>query len=174
MKIGKILSMFLFILIFSLTSCDKKDYSLNEDNFFLVMTNIQYYPDQYLESQIDLDCFTYELKDVNDNRYILGVRKCSAGYGCTCGKDTIIGFILNYKDEIPEPKNQSVDTVEKTWMHLSGKIASKEFTQITIHSYNEDGSINYDTNETISFLTFNVDSLELIEDYQNLKYYVTK
>lgn len=162
------------VLLTGCQSSKAQDYVLNEDTFFLVMTNMQYYPEQYLESNIEYDCFTYELEDVDGQTYICGVRKCSAGFGCTCGKDTIIGFILNYDGELPAPRNQSEDTVEKTWVHLNGKLQSTDKTTITIHSYLEDGSIDPDNTEQIQFLVFDVESYELIEDYTNLKYYVTK
>ena len=83
-----------------------KDYVLNEDTFFLVMTNMQYYPEQYLGSTLEFDCFTYELVDVDGNSYICGVRKSSSEYGCTCGRDTIIGFLLESAEPLPEPRNQ--------------------------------------------------------------------
>ncbi len=178
--VALMLSLVMCLLL--LTSCgeqdggssDKKDYVLNEDTFFLVMTNMQYYPEQYVGSNIEYDCFTYELQDVNGQSYICGVRKCSAGFGCTCGKDTIIGFILNDDEPLPEPRNQSEDSVEKTWVHLKGTLPNAEKTTITIHSYLPDGTIDPEKNEQIQFLTFDVASCELIEDYANLKYYVTK
>lgn len=150
------------------------EYILNEDNFFLVMTNMQYYPEGYEGCNIEFDCFTYNLTDVNGNVYTCGVRKCSAGYGCTCGQDTIIGFILNYDGEIPEPINQSEDTNEKTWIHLKGKINGTNKTRIEINSYKPDGTIDQGKTEFIEFLSFNVEELTLIEDYTNLNYYVTK
>lgn len=152
----------------------KKDYVLNEDTFFLVMTNMQYYPEQYVGSNIEYDCFTYELQDVNGQSYICGVRKCSAGFGCKCGKDTIIGFILNADGPLPEPRNQSEDSVEKTWVHLKGTMPNAEKTTVTIHAYLPDGTIDPVNTEQIQFLTFDVASCDLIEDYANLKYYVTK
>ncbi len=153
------------------TETDK--YVLNEKSFFLVMTHIQYYPSQYEGKTIEFDCFTYELTDVNGVSYTCGVRKCSAGYGCTCGKDTIIGFILNYSGEIPAPKNQGEDTNDKTWVRLSGTLAGSEFKEIKIYAYSGD-EIDYNTVETIKFLTYNVESLNSIEDYSSLNYYVTK
>ena len=157
-----------------LVSCGSDGYVLNEDTFFLVMSNMQFYPEQYLGSDMEFDCFTYELDDVDGTRYICGVRKSSAEYGCTCGRDTIIGFILEYGGELPAPRNQSEDSVEKTWVHLKGQLKSADKTQITIHSYRPDGSVNPDVNEFIYFLTFSVESCELIADYSNLQYYVTK
>lgn len=153
----------------------KRDsYKLTEDTFFLVMTNMQYYPEQYLDSEIEFDCFTYALQDVDGNNYLCGVRKCSAGYGCTCGNDTIIGFILNSDVDLPKPRNQSENSVEKAWVHLKGRLKSAEFTPVTIHAYLSDGSIDPSRNEQIKFLQFNVESCEEIEDYSNLAYYVTK
>jgi len=151
-----------------------KDYVLDESTYFLVMTNMLYYPEQYEGSDIECDCFTYSLTDVsNGTEYICGVRKCSSGYGCTCGNDTIIGFILEYDGELPEPKNQSEDTNEKSWIHIKGQLKSSEKTTVTIYSYT-DGQPNYDKTETISFLVFSVESCSVIEDYSSLNYYVTK
>ena len=91
----KALSLVLAALTLFIPACGKKDYNLTEKNFFLVLTNMWYYPSQYLGCTIECDVFTYEITDVNGEKYLCGVRKCSAGYGCTCGKDTVIGFILN-------------------------------------------------------------------------------
>ena len=137
------------------------------------MTNMIYYPEQYLDSRIQFDCFTYTLVDVDGKAYTCGVRKCSAGYGCTCGKDTIIGFILDYDGDIPAPKNQSEDTPDKTWIHLDGKLASAQKTDIRIYAYIGE-EIDYSTIETISFYTFKAEKLTVIEDYSSLNYYVTK
>lgn len=157
-----------------LTGCNTQNqYVLNETSFFLVMTNMQYYPEQYKDATIEYDCFTYALTDVSGNEYICGVRKCSSGYGCTCGNDTIIGFILEYDGKIPEPKNQSSDSADKTWVHLKGKIKSSNKKAISIYAY-KDGKPDYQTTETLLFLTFVVESCDQIEDYSNLNYYVTK
>ena len=155
-----------------LTGC-QNDCNIPESNFFLVMTNIQYYPEEYVNKNITLDCFTYNVKDVNNKDYLCGVRKCTAGFGCRCGKDTVIGFILNYEGEIPEPKNQYEDTNEKAWIHISGQLASKEKTPIEINSYDASGNITEQT-EIVEFLTFNVSSLETITDYSKLAYFVSK
>lgn len=166
-----------FILIFCLffESCMKeKEYILNEDTFFLVMTNIQYYPKQYLNKKIELDCFVYDLIDVNGNIHRCGVRKCSSGYGCKCGKDTIIGFLLCYDSNLPEPKNQSEDTNDKTWLHLSGEINSIEKIKITVYAYDANDTININLTEVIEFLSFNISTMSIISDYSNLNYYVTK
>lgn len=136
------------------------------------MDNIIRYPEEYINKELTLDCFTYNVEDVNGGITVCGVRKCSSGYGCKCGRDTIIGFILNYENgEIPAARNQYENNVEKTWVHLTGHLASKQKTDITIYSYNPDGMQSTDT-EDIQFLTLNVESLELIQDYQNLRYYV--
>lgn len=170
----KIRIIFLTLLTFFMIGCNtKKSYVLNEQTFFLVMTNIQYYPQQYMEKDIEFDCFTYLLEDINGNKYMCGVRKCSAEFGCTCGNDTIIGFILNYDYKIPEPKNQSLDNNDKTWIHLTGQIQSVNKTEIQIYGYTN-GQIDYTIVETISMLSFNVNTLDLIDDYTNLNYYVTK
>ena len=138
------------------------------------MTNMQYFPEQYLQSNIEFDCFTYELLDVNGVSYMCGVRKCSSGYGCQCGKDTIIGFVLEYDGELPTPTHQSEDTNDKTWVHLSGRLKSADKIKIEINSYLADGSVDQSKNEIIEFLVFVVDGCELIEDYSNLHYYVTE
>ena len=161
------------IVCFSCVACGARDYVLNENTLFLVMTNIQYYPENYLQSNIEFDCFTYELVDVNGTSYTCGVRKCSSGYGCTCGNDTIIGFVLECEEQLPEPKNQSADTNDKTWVHLSGKVKSANKIKIEINSYLADGSIDPTKTEQIELLVFVVNSFELIEDYSNLAYYVT-
>ncbi len=165
------------VLCFSLAACKDKGetaYDLTEDTFFLVMTNMQYYPEQYLGAPMSLDCFTYALTDVDGNSHLCGVRKCSAGYGCTCGKDTIIGFLLESDEALPAPRNQSADNNDKTWVHLTGELKSADMTDITIHAYLPDGSVDPDKNETISFLTYKVATCELIEDASGLQYYVTK
>ena len=162
------------IMLFASACGKQKDYVLTEDTFFLVMTNMQYYPEQYVESEREYDCFTYELTDVNGERYICGVRKCSSGYGCTCGQDTIIGFILEYDGELPAPKNQSEDNNDKTWIHLKGKLKGTEKTSVTVRSYLPSGEPDGDKTEEILFLVFSVESFYLIEDYSNLHYYVTK
>ena len=162
----------LIAIPFLLTGCGSDKCVISENRFFLLMDNIIRYPEEYINKELSLDCFTYDIKDVDNNVTVCGVRKCSAGYGCTCGRDTIIGFILNYEGEIPAAKNQYENSVEKTWIHISGHLANKQKTTITIYSYNADGSQSTDT-EQIQFLTLNVESLVLIEDYQNLHYYVT-
>lgn len=164
-------------LCLALTACSggkAKEYRLNEDTFFLVMTNMQYYPEQYTGATIAFDCFTYNLTDVNGQTYLCGVRKCSAGFGCTCGNDTIIGFILNTDDQLPEPRNQSADTVDKAWVHLEGTIPSTDKVTVTIPAYLPDGTVDPDRTEQIQFLTFDVSKWNEIEDYSGLKYYVTK
>lgn len=172
MKKPRLISLCL-ALVLLLSACGKKDYALNEDTFFLVMTNMQYYPEQYLDSEIEFDCFTYELRDVDGNSYICGVRKCSSGYGCTCGNDTIIGFLLESDVPLPEPRNQSEDSNDKAWVHLKGTLRSADKTTITIHSYLPDSSVDPDTTEQIVFLIFRVSSCDPIEDYSGLNYYVT-
>ena len=157
-----------------LSGCgEESEYILNEKSFFLVMTHVQYYPAEYVGKNFEYDCFTYELTDVDGKSYVCGVRKCSAGYGCTCGKDTIIGFILNYDGEIPAPKNQSADNNDKTWVHLKGKVESSEFINIRVYAYNGD-EVDYSVVETVPLLTYNVETINIIEDYSSLNYYVTK
>ena len=81
-------------LAFAFAGCGTDSYVLNEDTFFLVMTNMQYYPEQYVNKHIEYDCFVYHLTDVEGNVHVCAVRKCSAEYGCQCGNDTVIGFVL--------------------------------------------------------------------------------
>lgn len=170
----KLLKVLLLVLCVLSAACSTKSgYVLTEDTFFLVMTNMQYFPEQYLGEKIELDCFSYELTDIDGITHICGVRKCSSGYGCKCGKDTVIGFLLEYDKEIPAPRNQSEDSNDKTWLHLSGKLKSQHKTEIKIYAYNGNG-IDYNTVESIYFLSFAVESVDLIEDYFNLNYYVSK
>ena len=170
----KLLISLLFVLICFLASCGEKDkYVLTEDTYFLVMTNILYYPEQYENATLEFDCFTYQLTDTEGVSYMCGVRKCSSGYGCQCGRDTVIGFILNSSEKLPEPIKQSEDSVEKAWIHVSGNLDSMEAKEIKIYAYSGD-EIDYNTVETIRFYTLNVDQFNVIEDYQNLAYYVTK
>lgn len=170
----KVVTFLLFLILVSCAACSTNTgYVLNEQTFFLVMTNMQYYPEQYLGEKIEFDCFSYELTDVNGNRHICGVRKCSSGYGCNCGKDTVIGFLLEYDKEIPLPRNQSENTNDKTWLHITGNLKNQNKTEIKIYAYNED-NIDYGTVESVYFLSFVVETVDLIEDYSNLHYYVTK
>lgn len=162
-------------LLFLLSACgNQASYVLNEGNFFLVMTNMLYFPEQYNDKEIEYDCFTYTLTDVYGRDYLCGVRHCSSGYGCNCGKDTIIGFVLNCSDALPEPKNQSTPDNDKSWVHLKGKIKSTQKTEIVINSYDESGNIVEGKNETIFFYEFNVESWYQIEDASGLHYYVSK
>lgn len=177
MKKIRVLSLMLafVVLLPSSFGCGgKKQYTLTEKTFFLVMTNIQYYPEQYLGSVIEYDAFTYKLTDVNGKEYVAAVRKCSSGYGCTCGNDTVIGFLLDYAGDIPEPRNQSADNNDKTWIHVVGSLKSAEKTSITVNAFKPDGTVDGDKTETISFLTFGASSVETIADYSRLAYYVTK
>ena len=158
--------------LFALVGCEN-NCNITESTFFLVMTNIQYYPEEYVDKEITLDCFTYNVKDVNNKEYLCGVRKCTAGFGCKCGKDTVIGFILNYEGNIPSPKNQYEDTNDKSWIHITGKLTSIEKTPIEINSYDSEGNI-LDQTEVVEFLSFDISSLETIMDYTNLAYFVSK
>lgn len=154
-------------------ACGSADsYDLNETTFFRVMTNMLYYPEQYLEKEVSLDCFVYEVEDAETGeKYVCGVRKCSSGYGCTCGNDTIIGFILDYSGDIPAARNQSEDTSDKTWIHISGQLVNAEKTFVSVHSYlNGQPTENI---EKIYFYRFAVNTLTEI-DGTNLAYYVTK
>ena len=148
------------------------DYVLNERTFFKTMTNMLAFPSSYIGSEIELDCFVYELTDVESGKeYTLGVRKCSSGVGCTCGNDTIIGFILNYDGAIPAARNQSEDTNDKAWIHIAGKLESDTPETIAIAAYTN-GVPNGST-EYIRMFRFAVSSLSEIEDYSSLAYYVT-
>ena len=142
-------------------------YNLTEDTFFLTMTNMQYYPQQYVGADISFDAFTYELTDINGEKHICVVRQCSAGYGCKCGKDTVIGFLIDFDGEIPAPKNQSEKNNDKTWVHVKGTLPHAEKTNFQIYAI--DGTV-----ETITFLTFKAETLDLIEEYSGLHYYVDK
>ena len=99
--------------ILGLSACTTDNSVLTEQTFFLVMTNIQTYPEEYIDKDLTFDCFTYELKATDGTSYMCGVRQCSSGFGCKCGKDTIIGFILNSEKQLPEPKNQYDNTNDK-------------------------------------------------------------
>lgn len=161
----KVLSVFAVIFILFLCACGKFD--LTENTFFLTMTNMQYYPQQYVGADIEFDAFTYELIDINGEKHICVVRQCSAGYGCKCGKDTIIGFLIDFDGEIPAPRNQSTPDNDKTWVHVKGTLPHAEKTDIQIYAI--DGTV-----ETITFLTFKAETLKIIEDYSGLHYYVDK
>ena len=167
--------LFLVCLLVSLLfSCGGTErYDLTEETFFYGLTTMQLYPEEYVGKVISFDCFTYRLTDVTGKEYLCGVRKCSAGYGCNCGKDTVIGFILEYDGEIPEPKNQSEDTPDKAWIHVEGTIASSNSEEIRIYAYDATGRVNYDTVESVVFYRFAVSSLVEI-DGTGLAYYVTK
>ena len=167
MDIKKVLT--ILPLPFLLVNCsgDKKEYVLNETTFFLVMTNIQYYPEEYLKKDITFDCFTYELTSTSGEKYLCGVRKCSSGFGCKCGKDTVIGFIVDQDLGLPEPKNQYENTNEKSWIHVTGQIPSVDKKEFSI--YGADG-----VTEQVAFLSFKISDFSIIEDYSNLHYYVEK
>lgn len=166
------LSFVVAIFCVPLSGCGRDSYDLTERDFFLVMSNMLFYPEQYLEKNISLDCFVYEIDDaVTGEHFQCGVRKCSSGYGCTCGNDTIIGFILNYDGAIPKAKNQSEDTSDKAWIHIAGKLVNDEKSYVNVYSY-QNGE-KTDSVEQIYFYTFAVDTLEEI-DGSSLQYYVTK
>lgn len=168
------LVLIILILLLSFASCKGNDrVDLTEETFFFGMTTMQLHPESYVGKEITFDCFTYRLTDVNGVDYLCGVRKCSAGYGCNCGKDTVIGFILMYDGVIPEPRNQSEDTADKTWIHVEGTIENAEKTEIEIYAYNGD-VLDRSRVEKVVFYHFAVTSLTEIEDYSGLAYYVTK
>ena len=155
------------------TACGTVDsYDLTETTFFRVMSNMLYYPEQYLGKSVSLDCFVYEIEDAETGEtYTCGVRKCSSGYGCTCGNDTIIGFILEYAGEIPAARNQSENTSDKAWIHISGQLVDAEKRYVNVHSY-QNGQPT-EALEKIYFYAFAVSSLTEI-DGSGLAYYVTR
>ena len=153
--------------ILGLSACTTDNSVLTEQTFFLVMTNIQTYPEEYIDKDLTFDCFTYELKATDGTSYMCGVRQCSSGFGCKCGKDTIIGFILNSEKQLPEPKNQYDNTNDKAWIHVTGKLESSDKKTISIPA--TDG-----TSEDVQFLSFNVSEFNVIEDYSSLHHYVDK
>ena len=153
--------------ILLLGGCGEKNYVMDENTFFLVMTNIQFYPEEYLDKELTFDSFTYQLTSVTGDKYLCVVRKCSSGFGCKCGEDTIIGFIVDQDLGLPEPKNQYDDTNDKSWVHIVGEIKTTEKTQFEIFNKNKEP-------ESVQFLTLEVNSFSIIEDYSNLHYYVDK
>ena len=155
-------------------ACGGKDVVLTEDTYFYGMLTIQMYPGEYVGKKISFDCYTYRLTDTDGNEYLCGVRKCSSGYGCKCGKDSVIGFILDYDGEIPEPINQSEDTNDKAWIHVEGKLATSNVTELELFRYNDDGELDTAWRDYIAFYTFKVESLAKISDASGLAYYVTK
>ena len=164
MNVKKVLV--LLSIPFLLSSCSNS-YDMNEDTFFLVMTNIQYYPEDYLNKDLSFDSFTYKLTSVQGDDYMCVVRKCSSGFGCKCGKDTIIGFIVDNDLGLPEPKNQYDNTNDKAWVHVVGQIKSTDKKVFEI--YNTDN-----VSEEVSFLSIEIKDFSVIEDYSNLHYYVDK
>ncbi len=164
MKIKK--ALILLSIPFLLSSCTTS-YDMNESTFFLVMTNIQYYPEDYVNKDLTFDSFTYKLTSVQGEEYMCVVRKCSSGFGCKCGKDTIIGFIVNNDIKLPEPKNQYDDTNDKAWIHVTGQIKTSDKKVFEI--YNADN-----IPEEVSFLSIEIRDFSIIEDYSSLHYYVDK
>ena len=150
-----------------LSGCGDNKYVMNENTFFLVMTNIQFYPEEYVDKELTFDCFTYQLTSITGEEYLCVVRKCSSGFGCKCGEDTIIGFIVNKDLGLPEPKNQYDDTNDKSWVHIVGELKTTEKTQFEIYNKNQEP-------EPVQFLTIQVNDFSIIEDYSNLHYYVDK
>lgn len=169
----KLLTLLLIIplALASFAACSD-EYILNETTFFKVMTNMQYYPENYVGKNIEVDLFMYSLADIDGNVYDCAVRKCSSGVGCTCGNDTVIGFIIEYDGYLPEARNQSDDTNDKAWVHFKGQLKSAEKTAVRINSYDSDGNVVEGAYETVEFLVFAVEEATEIEDYSNLAYYV--
>ena len=156
----------LLSLPFLLSGCSK-GYDMDENTFFLVMTNIQYYPEEYIGKDISFDSFTYKLTSIQGDEYLCVVRKCSSGFGCKCGKDTIIGFLVDDNLGLPEPINQYDDTNEKAWVHVVGQVKSTEKTEFEIYNANNEP-------EQVQFLSLEIKDFSIIEDYSNLHYYVDK
>ena len=152
---------------FLMTSCSSNQYVMNENTFFLVMTNIQFYPEDYINKELTFDCFTYQLTSVSGDEYLCVVRKCSSGFGCKCGKDTIIGFIVDKELGLPEPKNQYDNSNDKAWVHIVGELTSADKTTFDIYN-------DYGDPESVSFLSLEVKDFSVIDDYSNLHYYVDK
>lgn len=158
-----------------LCACGKTEWILTEENFFFTLNNVQMFPERYLNNVFELNCYTYLITDTEGNTYLCGVRHCSSGYGCTCGNDTIIGFLLDYDGEIPEPVNQSdKNSVEKTWIHIRGTIETAERVQIKVYAYTDGVADPSKPTETISIPTLSVSSLTVLseEEYKDLKPYV--
>ena len=156
----------LFLPFLLLTGCTNK-YAMNENTFYLVMTNIQHFPEEYIDKEISFDSFTYKLTSVTGDDYLCIVRKCSSEFGCKCGKDTVIGFLVDNDLGLPEPKNQYDDTNEKAWVHVVGELKSTERIAFDIYNGNNEP-------ETVKFLKLQVNNFSVIDDYSNLHYYVDK
>lgn len=148
-------------------SSNSDGYVLNEKTFFQVMTNIQYYPEDYIDKDLTFDCFTYALTSVSGEEYLCVARKCASAFGCKCGNDTIIGFLVSKDLGLPEPKNQYDNTNDKAWVHVTGQLVNNEKTVFEI--YNNQG-----VPEEVKFLSLNVCDFSIIEDYSDLHYYVEK
>ncbi len=159
------------LALISLAACTD-EYILNEKTFFKVMTNMLYFPENYVGKSIEVDLFMYSLTDIYGVEYNCAVRKCASGIGCTCGNDTVIGFIIEYDGYLPEARNQSDDTADKAWVHFKGQLKSSEKTAVEIHAYDENGEVIEGTSETVEFLVFCVSEATEIEDWSNLSYYV--
>lgn len=172
-----VLSVACVICIALFAGCGKTEYILTEKTFYKTMTTVVYYPEQYLDKYLEFDCFTYDLTDATTGvTYRSGVRKSTAEYGCVCGNDTIIGFILEYDGDIPVPVNQSSNEQddERSWIHIRGKLKSAEKTDVSLFAYDSDGNVTDTVEAPVSFLVFVVETLEIIEDYSNLAYFVQK
>ena len=77
---NKLITLLLLPLLATGCAGGQKGYVLNESTFFLVMTNIQYYPEEYVNKDITYDCFTYNIKDVNNKEYLCGTKNISVVY----------------------------------------------------------------------------------------------
>ena len=150
-----------------LVACSPNKYVMDENTFFLVMTNIQFYPEKYIDKELTFDSFTYKLTSVSGDDYLCVVRKCSSGFGCKCGEDTIIGFIVDQNLSLPTPKNQYDDTNDKAWVHVVGEIKTADKVEFEIFNKNHEP-------EPVQFLTLEITDFSIIEDYSGLHYYVDK
>ncbi len=164
-------------LLLAFAACTKTEWVLNEGNFFFTMDNVLRFPGRYYNNTFDLNCFTYQLTDVNGKTYMCGVRHSSSEYGCTCGNDKIVGFVLDYDGEIPTPINQSDKySVEKAWIHVRGKITSEEYVKISVWAFTDGQPDQSKPVETIALPLLTVESLTVLteEEYKNLQQYGVK
>lgn len=165
------------ILILSVTfcafaGCSSGGYSLDEAHYFLTMQNMLYFPENYVGDSFEYDCFVYEIEDaISGETYICGVRKCPANFGCKCGNDSILGFMLVYDGDIPAARNQSENSNDKTWIHVTGIMTNADMTAVNIYSLDAEGNPT-EMIEKIFFCKLNVETLEEIDGI-GLNYYVS-
>lgn len=169
----KILCLIFCVCSLFSVACGDSNYILTENTYFKIMTNLYMYPNNYVGANIEADCFTYKITDIDKKEWIVAVRLCSSGYGCACGQDSVIGFLLDYDGEVPAPVNQSDKDGEnchtKAWIHLKGTLETAEKTNIKILS-------STGAEEKIAFVTMKVESLTKIaeSEFSSLAPYVIK